>query len=1467
MGIFSTEMFAQNWTSLYGTTSEETGAGARFTANGEIYTVGETRSNATTFGDIVVSRLNSMGGVISTRTYATQNATNAEMREYPEEFILTANGDLVIIGIRYSSNTATTPSDHFIMRVDGTTGAHLWTRIIGLPSAYSNVLDVIEMANGNIAVAGGTGTGSTTDGYLHVYNGGTGTLVFDEYWDGGSNNGQSTSGIGILEHGTELWVSCNHNGANTMRISIERFLSSTGAYQGSIFKRVYTTNTNNTPNRQTYPFKMINTANPNNNTDIFLLTWVADYLQTQTYDMVLTRMTSTGTVVWENYYRTGANRYEVMQDMFLVGSQIVLVGVEGTGDSTTTATNTNGMVLCVNAGDGTVAYAKSIGDAASEDNFMLGGISAQTSSLILGGHSNMGLTGGAGSNSNLLVASTAHGAFVSPAADGCTVQALNVTTAAVPVFTHNTGIDDENAATGNINIVLSAAQCTTNIATYVQNNPCVLPCTNPTVTLGTPSLSSGCNNSIPLTIANTTFPVNINVIGTNGGSNFSVIANSSPFTLTGLCAGEYTYQVISGNCTTGVKYIMQNICQGFNVSITAINLAYPACNSNVDILIGGGAASLPAQVFTTWSTGGAPGPLTANNNTYNIFGECPETYTTYVTNAQGCKDTIYYAIPQCVDTAICVGSSIILSAWDDKFHAPFTTGNQITGNWLVNGVAAGSGATLNISPTANTNYIFNGQLNNVVNGVSTFVQFVNFCVNVNLTTPPTLTATASPATICAGQTSTLSVTGGAMNAMYRWYRMPATNLGTGMTKVVAPSVTTTYYAIVDCAPCTDTAWVTVNVVQPTQATITGPSAICGTQAVSLTATGGGTYAWKQLPFASIVGTAATLNVASLSTTRTYTVTATNAPCPTTTASHTITVNPIPNVTLPLPTGCRIVGQPLTFNATSTSNIATWNWGNNPNTPTGVTSTANNSAATYMMVSGTNTNVVSLSVTDVNGCSKATTVSVSPNNLVATIAQPIQSGACNSRKFTVSLSGLTSAAGTVVSYDWVFKNLTQNTQVTQTTTTNTATQLFAAPGIDVYEVCVTLTTSLGCTTSVCMTPNLPACSCNIAANFCTTAGTPPASGTAIPVIFNNTSTGGGATGLQYIWNWGDGTPNTTLTSTAATTHNFASTLTSSNVELTVTGTSNGMQCCQKVNIPVTIPRPCPITSTNVTGFNYRQNATGSITFYSNIVAPTGCVYSWNFGNSTTSTAVSPTYTYPVAGTYTACLTITHTATGCSKTFCQSIIAAPAPNCNLIPRYTATRCTGAPLDISFNVVNNTSGIAPSNVTYSWTFGDGTSDVSTSPSISHTFPSTGNYVVCLQKVTANCTTNVCHTFNVQMPTYANCSPAPTGLKTTKGDDKGNEEELVPLDGNNWLLNKVEIVPNPAKNITNLHFSLANNAEVRMEAYSMEGKGIWEKTTSLPAGQQNEEINLLGWAAGMYIIRVTTGEEVQNIKLVVEN
>lgn len=910
------------------------------------------------------------------------------------------------------------------------------------------------------------------------------------------------------------------------------------------------------------------------------------------------------------------------------------------------------------------------------------------------------------------------------------------------------------------------------------------------------------------------------------------------------------------------------VCTGFNATITGINLTYPvsSCGNNVNILISGGAASLPAQVQSNW-IGGSATPLIANSNTFNIPAQCPQTFHDIITSAQGCKDTIYYTIPTCVDTNVCVGSSIILSAWDDKFHPPFTTGNQITGSWQTNGVASGTGATLTINPTTNTNYIFNGQLNNVVNGVSTFVQFVNFCVNVNLTTPPTLTATASPATICAGQTSTLSVTGGGMNAMYRWYRMPATNLGTGMTKVVSPAVTTTYYAIVDCVPCTDTVWVTVNVVQPTQATITGPSAICGTQAVSLVATGGSSYAWKLSPFASIIGTAATLNVASVNTTRTYTVTATNAPCPTTSASHTITVNPIPNVSLPLPTGCKIVGQPLTFNATSTSNIATWNWGNNPNTPTGVTSTANTSAATYTMVSGTNTNIVSLSVTDVNGCSKSTSVSVSPNNLVATIAQPTQSGPCNSRKFTVSLSGLTSAAGTVVSYNWVFKNITQSTQVTQTTTTNTATQVFAAPGIDVYEVCVTITTSLGCTTSACMTPNLPACSCNIAANFCTSAGTPPAAGTAIPVIFNNTSTGGGATGLQYVWNWGDGTANTTSTSTAAITHNFASTLASSNVELTVTGTSNGMQCCQKVNIPVTIPKPCPITSTNVTGFNYKQNATGSITFASNLVAPTGCTYLWSFGNNTTSSAISPTYTYPVAGTYTACLTIIHTATGCSKTFCQNIIAAPAPNCNLIPRYVATRCTGAPLDISFNVVNNTAGTAPTNVTYSWTFGDGTSDVTTSPSISHTFPSTGNYVVCLQKVTPNCSTTVCHNFDIQMPTYANCSPAPTGLKTTKGDDKGNEEELVPLDGNNWLLNKVEIVPNPAKNITNLHFALANDAEVRMEAYTMEGKGVWEKTTTLLAGQQNEEINLLGWAAGMYIIRVTTGEEVQNIKLVVEN
>lgn len=914
------------------------------------------------------------------------------------------------------------------------------------------------------------------------------------------------------------------------------------------------------------------------------------------------------------------------------------------------------------------------------------------------------------------------------------------------------------------------------------------------------------------------------------------------------------------NDPTVIAFTDNACCQGFNVQLTGITLAHPLCNSNTDILISGGAASLPAQVFTTWSTGGAPGPLIANTNAFNIPGECPETYTTYITSAQGCVDTVYYTIPNCVDTAICVGSTITLSAWDNRFHPPFTNGNQITGNWLMNGAPVGSGATLTISPTTNANYIFNGSLFNLVNGVSTFVQFVNFCVNVTLVTPPQLTAVATPSTICAGQQSTLSVSGGPVNAVYRWFRAPNVNLGTGATKVVSPASTTLYYAIVDCVNCTDTAEVTVTVVQPQQATITGPSSVCGTQSVTLTGSGGSSYIWKLMPAGTTVGTSATLTQ-SVNSTRTYQLTANNTPCPSTTATHTITYNTNPSITLVTPpNACRINGQTVTMTANS-SNISTWLWGNTPTTPSNVSSNASTSSANYVL--GAGNNVISVTGISASNCTTTVSTTIAAASPVINIANTAGT-ACNNRRFTATVSGTNTNTGTPLSYSWVFTNVTQSTSnsVTTNSPTNFANQTFAAPGIDVYQVCVYITMTNGCVISTCITPNLAPCSCNISADFCSTVGAPITNGTASTVVFNPEVTGG--TGLSYEWVWGDGTPNTVVTNANNIPHNYAANVSNVTAELIVTGTINGMQCCQRVSHPINIPVPCGISSTNFSGFRYAVNATGSVSFLHNATPPTtGYTYMWNFGNGIgNSTASQPTYTYPAAGTYNVCLTVTHTASGCTKTFCQTI-TAPNTTCGLVPHFTATRCTDAPTTVNFAVVNITTGGTPTGLTYIWNFGDGSpAQTTASGTTNYTYAATGTYNVCLQKVSANCTTQICRTIVVQNPTYLNCSPALTGLKT----QNPSTQENVSLEVIGDNLSRIVMAPNPAQKVSNVLFSLKEEKEVLFEAYTLDGKKVWENSKFFNAGEYSEEISLEKWTSGVYIIRVTAGSEEQNFKLLVE-
>ncbi|MBP7809635.1 MAG: PKD domain-containing protein [Bacteroidia bacterium] len=121
------------------------------------------------------------------------------------------------------------------------------------------------------------------------------------------------------------------------------------------------------------------------------------------------------------------------------------------------------------------------------------------------------------------------------------------------------------------------------------------------------------------------------------------------------------------------------------------------------------------------------------------------------------------------------------------------------------------------------------------------------------------------------------------------------------------------------------------------------------------------------------------------------------------------------------------------------------------------------------------------------------------------------------------------------------------------------------------------------------------------------------------------------------------------------------------------------------------------------------------------------YNWNFGNSNTSTATSPTQQYinnsGINQTYTVQLIATN-AVNCKDTLEVPIVVHSQPNYNITPSPTSG-C--APLTTNFPAVAGA-------ISYNWNFGDG--NTSTSAPVLHTFVNvtTANVVYTVQLIASD-------------------------------------------------------------------------------------------------------------------------------------
>lgn len=185
--------------------------------------------------------------------------------------------------------------------------------------------------------------------------------------------------------------------------------------------------------------------------------------------------------------------------------------------------------------------------------------------------------------------------------------------------------------------------------------------------------------------------------------------------------------------------------------------------------------------------------------------------------------------------------------------------------------------------------------------------------------PYVLTVTASPDTICPGQSSTLTASGGASS--YQW--------STGATTssiVVNPGVTTTYTVIANGSiNCPQKDSITVVVAPFPRLISLGPDTLCAPACDTLKEPvyPGQTYSWS--PATGLSCTNCPDPVACPTVSTTYTVTATNIAGCKISATAIVIVGTPPNVTISAPYTSLCKGNSVTLCASGATNY-TWNTG-------------------------------------------------------------------------------------------------------------------------------------------------------------------------------------------------------------------------------------------------------------------------------------------------------------------------------------------------------------------------------------------------------------------------------------------------------------------------------------------------------------------------------------------------------------
>lgn len=400
----------------------------------------------------------------------------------------------------------------------------------------------------------------------------------------------------------------------------------------------------------------------------------------------------------------------------------------------------------------------------------------------------------------------------------------------------------------------------TNIA-----NPVASPST--TITYTVTASNGTCSSTDAVVVTVTPTPVanagtdvsfcsgNSTALGASGGTTYSW----SPST--GLSNAAIANPVANPASTTTYTVTVANgTCTSTDAVVVTVNTT-PVANAGSDVAIcSGTSTNLGASGGTTYSWLPTTGLSSASIASPVANPSSTTNYTVTVTTGS-CSSTdvvIVTVNPTPVanagsDVSICTGAStnLLASGGTSYLWSPATgLSNAAVANPVAN-------------PSSTTSYTVT---------VTTGSCSATDVVVVTIVSPPVADA-GLDATICSGNTTNLSATGG---TTYSWLPITGLSNPTIANPVANPSSTTTYTVSASNGTCATTDIVTITV-NPTPVANAGSDVnICTGGSTNLSASGGTTYSWS--PSTGLSNTTIANPVANPTITTTYVVTVTTGGC-------------------------------------------------------------------------------------------------------------------------------------------------------------------------------------------------------------------------------------------------------------------------------------------------------------------------------------------------------------------------------------------------------------------------------------------------------------------------------------------------------------------------------------------------------------------------------------------------------------